>query len=112
MLAVVLEISESVSETNRLMKEDGNGPGADAESLDRASRKIASAVKKIVDITDRIDLLALEATIQATRAGFSKAASEHDRTDELVLDAVGQLSQRTKELREGVGTLLDRARKS
>ena len=45
-------------------------------------------------------------------AGFSKAASEHDRTDELVLDAVGQLSQRTKELREGVGTLLDRARKS
>lgn len=112
MLAVVLEISETVSETSRLLEGDGNGPGAGAGNLDRASRKIASAVKQIVDITERIDLLALEATIQATRAGFAKAASENDKTAEQVLDAVGQLSQRTMDLRQGVGAFLDRARNS
>ena len=108
MLAVVLEISETVSETSRLL--EGNGPQAGAGDLDRANRKIASAVKQIVDITDRIDLLALEATIQATRAGFAKAASENDKTAEQVLDAVGRLSQRTMDLRQGVSAFLERAR--
>ena len=112
MLAVVLQISAAVSETSRLLEGDGNGTEAGADGLDRARRKIASAVKEIAEITDRIDLLALEATIQATRAGFAKAASENDRTAEQVLDAVGQLSQRTKDLRQGVGAFLERSRNS
>ena len=110
MLAVVLQIFEAVSETSRLL--DGDGSEAGAGGLDRASRIIASKVKRLAEITDRIDLLALEATIQATRAGFTKAASENDRTAEQVLDAVGQLSQRTKDLRQGVGAFLERARNS
>ncbi len=110
MLAIVLEISEAVSKTNRLL--EGNGHQAGTGDLDRASRRIASAVKEIVEITERIDLLALEATIQATRAGFAKAASENDKTAEQVLDAVGRLSQRTMDLREGVSAFLKRARKS
>ena len=112
MLEVVLQISEAVSETSRLLEGGGNGSEAGVGGLDRASRNIASAVKKIAEITDKIDLLALEATIQATRAGFAKAASENDKTAEQVLDAVGQLSQRTKALREGVGAFLERARNS
>lgn len=112
MLAVVLEISEAVSATSRLLDGDEIGSEAVAANLDQASRGIASAVKKIVGITDRIDLLALEATIQATRAGFAKSASENDRTAEKILDAVGQLSQRTRDLRQGVGAFLDRARES
>ncbi len=70
------------------MKGAVTDPRLSPAAWDRASRKIASAVKKIAEITDRIDLLALEATIQATRAGFAKAASENDRTAEQVLDAV------------------------
>jgi methyl-accepting chemotaxis protein len=112
MLAVVLEISQAVSESSRALEGDEDRPEDAAENLGRASRKIAAAVKQIVDITDRIDLLALEATIQATRAGFAKAASENDRTAEQILDAVGQLSQRTRDLRQGVGAFLERARES
>lgn len=110
MLAVVLEISEVVSESSRVLEGDEEGPEEAAENLEQASRKIASAVKQIVGITDRIDILALEATIQATRAGFAKAASENDRTAEQILDAVGQLSQRTRDLRQGISDFLDRAR--
>ena len=112
MLAVVLEISQAVSESSRLLEGDENGPGEVAENLDQASQKIASAVKQIVDLTDRIDLLTLEATIQATRAGFAKAASENDKTAEQILDAVGQLSQRTKDLREDIDAFLERVRES
>lgn len=112
MLAVVLEIFQAVSESSRALEGNEDRPEDAAENLGRASRKIAAAVKQIVDITDRIDLLALEATIQATRAGFAKAASENDRTAEQILDAVGQLSQRTRDLRQGVGAFLERARES
>jgi methyl-accepting chemotaxis protein len=92
-------ISGSITEMNGIGELIGNGASSVQELMNR-SKEIAEITKIITEIAEQTNLLALNAAIEAARAG------EHGRGFAVVADEVRKLSDRTTQATEQIATAI------
>ena len=94
---------ETISEMNKIV-ENVHQSSAFMQTLDEQSHKIANIVNVIKEIADQTNLLALNAAIEAARAG------EQGRGFAVVADEVRKLAERTKMSTEDIATMIEAIR--
>lgn len=108
MAASVLEIGRQAEESSRKAQDaeqEADQTVAKVEALSEAASRIGDVVSLIQDIAEQTNLLALNATIEAARAGeagrgFAVVASE-------VKELASQTAKATTDISEQIGTIQD-----
>ncbi|AXS79474.1 methyl-accepting chemotaxis protein [Dechloromonas sp. HYN0024] len=102
-LAVMLETVHNMTLVARLIGESGSS----VKLLDQSSKKIGHIIQVIRDIADQTNLLALNAAIEAARAGeqgrgFAVVADEVRKLAERTGLATGEISGLISEIQDGI----------
>jgi len=111
MSASIGEISHQVGESNKIALEAAqtvNSTKETVEGLNQATAKISGVINLIQDIAEQTNLLALNATIEAARAGeagkgFAVVASEVKTLANQTSSATDEISEQVSKLQEVAG---------
>lgn len=116
--ASISEIARQVAETNEIVENANSGvrdANGKVESLSSAAQKIGDVVKLISEIAEQTNLLALNATIEAARAGeagkgFAVVASEVKTLASQTAKATEDISSQIKEIQGSTDEAVDAIR--
>ncbi len=117
--ASIAEISRQIGESNSIAQravQDADAANHDVQGLSQAARTIGDVVSLISDIAEQTNLLALNATIEAARAGeagkgFAVVASEVKSLANQTAKATEEISSQVENMQAATGNTVEAIQK-